>query len=97
MGAVTGPIAIGSNSMSCAGGRAMENLAAMPLLNDRTITPRLAQLVYLLDSIARMTAAYQRKTPAARRQDLIAAAIAWLGRGGMQGFTIDAIRRQAGV
>lgn len=41
--------------------------------------------------------AYRRKTADQRRQELIDAGIACLGRGGMAGFTIDQICRQAGV
>ncbi len=43
------------------------------------------------------SARYRRKTAAARREELIAAGIACLGRGGMAGFTIDEICREAGV
>lgn len=41
--------------------------------------------------------AYRRKSAADRRQDLIQAGIECLGRGGMVGFTIDEICRQARV
>lgn len=40
---------------------------------------------------------YARKSPADRRQELIAAAIRCLGEGGMSAFTIDRIRNEAGV
>ena len=40
---------------------------------------------------------YRRKSAAARRRELIDAGIACLGRGGMAGFTIDEICREAGV
>lgn len=43
------------------------------------------------------TVRYRRKSAAARRRELIEAGIACLGRGGMAGFTIDEICRQAGV
>ena len=41
--------------------------------------------------------AYRRKSASDRRQDLIRAGIDCLGRGGMVGFTIDEICKQAGV
>lgn len=41
--------------------------------------------------------AYQRKTAAQRRTELISAGIACLGKGGMTAFTIDQICKQAGV
>ena len=41
--------------------------------------------------------AYHRKTAQQRRQELIQAGIACLGKGGMSAFTIDRICRQAGV
>ena len=41
--------------------------------------------------------AYRRKSVAERRRELIDAGIACLGEGGMSGFTIDRIRRRAGV
>ena len=41
--------------------------------------------------------AFSRKTASDRRQELIAAGIACLGKGGMSAFTIDQICRQAGV
>ena len=40
---------------------------------------------------------YQRKTADERRQDLIAAGITCLGKGGMAAFTIDQICREAGI
>ena len=43
------------------------------------------------------TTAYRRKSAAERRRELIDAGIACLGEGGMSGFTIDRIRRRAGV
>ena len=43
------------------------------------------------------TVAYRRKSAADRRQELIQAGIQCLGRGGMVGFTIDEICRQAQV
>ena len=43
------------------------------------------------------TVRYRRKSATARRRELIEAGIACLGRGGMAGFTIDEICRQAGV
>lgn len=43
------------------------------------------------------TIAYERKSAAQRRRELIEAGIACLGRGGISGFTIDRICRQAGV
>jgi len=43
------------------------------------------------------TIAYHRKTAQQRRQELIQAGIACLGKGGMSAFTIDRICRQAGV
>ena len=39
----------------------------------------------------------KRKSAALRREELIAAGIACLGRGGMSGFTIDQICKQAGI
>ena len=39
----------------------------------------------------------KRKSAAARRDELIAAGIVCLGKGGMSGFTIDQICRQAGI
>ncbi len=39
----------------------------------------------------------KRKSAAARREELIAAGIVCLGKGGMSGFTIDQICRQAGI
>jgi AcrR family transcriptional regulator len=41
--------------------------------------------------------AYRRKTASERRVELIAAGIVCLGRGGMAGFTIDQICKQAGI
>jgi AcrR family transcriptional regulator len=41
--------------------------------------------------------AFSRKSASDRRQELIAAGIACLGRGGMSAFTIDQICKQAGV
>jgi AcrR family transcriptional regulator len=41
--------------------------------------------------------AFSRKSALHRRQELIAAGIACLGRGGMSAFTIDQICKQAGV
>lgn len=41
--------------------------------------------------------AYRRKSVTERRRELIDAGIACLGEGGMSGFTIDRICRQAGV
>ena len=41
--------------------------------------------------------AYSRKSAADRRQELITAGIACLGKGGMSAFTIDQICKQAGV
>jgi AcrR family transcriptional regulator len=41
--------------------------------------------------------AYQRKSAARRRQELIQAGITCLGKGGMSAFTIDQICKQAGV
>ena len=41
--------------------------------------------------------AYRRKSVDQRRRELVAAGIACLGDGGMSGFTIERIRRQAGV
>jgi AcrR family transcriptional regulator len=41
--------------------------------------------------------AYQRKSAQQRRQELIQAGIACLGKGGMSAFTIDQICKQAGV
>jgi len=41
--------------------------------------------------------AYRRKSVAERQRELIDAGIACLGEGGMSGFTIDRIRRRAGV
>lgn len=41
--------------------------------------------------------AYRRKTAVERRRELIEAGIACLGRSGISGFTIDQIRREAGV
>jgi len=43
------------------------------------------------------TTAYRRKSAQQRRQELIEAGIVCLGKGGMSGFTIDQICRQAGV
>lgn len=43
------------------------------------------------------TASFQRKSSRQRRQELIEAGIACLGKGGMSAFTIDQICRQAGV
>jgi len=43
------------------------------------------------------TASYQRKTAVQRQQDLIAAGIACLGKGGLSAFTIDQICSEAGV
>ena len=40
---------------------------------------------------------YRRKSAAERRDELIAAGIVCLGRGGMAGFTIDQICKQAGI
>ena len=40
---------------------------------------------------------YKRKSAAERRDELIAAGIVCLGRGGMAGFTIDQICKQAGI
>ena len=40
---------------------------------------------------------YARKQPEERRRELIDAAIRCLGRGGLSAFTIDTIRREAGV
>lgn len=48
-------------------------------------------------STAAKTVRYRRKSAAARRRELIDAGIACLGRGGMAGFTIDEICREAGV
>jgi AcrR family transcriptional regulator len=42
-------------------------------------------------------AAYRRKSAVERRRELIEAGIACLGEGGMTGFTIERICRQAGV
>lgn len=41
--------------------------------------------------------AYARKSPADRRKQLIEAAIRCLGQGGISAFTIDKIRKEAGV
>ena len=41
--------------------------------------------------------AVRRKSASARREELIAAGIVCLGKGGMSGFTIDQICRQAGI
>ena len=40
---------------------------------------------------------YKRKSATERRDELIAAGIVCLGRGGMAGFTIDQICKQAGL
>ncbi len=48
-------------------------------------------------STAAKSVRYRRKSAAARRRELIDAGIACLGRGGMAGFTIDEICREAGV
>jgi AcrR family transcriptional regulator len=46
---------------------------------------------------AKKKSAFRRKTASDRRQDLISAGIACLGKGGMSAFTIDQICKQAGV
>lgn len=46
---------------------------------------------------AEKTTAYRRKTAVQRRQELIQAGIACLGKGGLSAFTIDRICREAGV
>ena len=47
--------------------------------------------------MSRSETAYRRKTPEARRQQLIDAGIKCLGKGGMAGFTIDQICKTAHV
>ena len=48
-------------------------------------------------SLAQKQIAYRRKTAAQRKQELIDAGIACLGKGGMSAFTIDQICTEAGV
>jgi TetR/AcrR family transcriptional repressor of bet genes len=50
-----------------------------------------------VNQITKKKSAFSRKSASDRRQELIAAGIACLGRGGMSAFTIDQICKQAGV
>ena len=50
-----------------------------------------------MNQITKKKSTFSRKSASDRRQELIAAGIACLGKGGMSAFTIDQICKQAGV
>jgi TetR/AcrR family transcriptional regulator, transcriptional repressor of bet genes len=70
-------------------------------LNDRTTVDILLQLISKpginMGRSATDKPVFSRKSAKLRREELIAAGIACLGKGGMSGFTIDQICRQAGA